>query len=162
MDLTPCSQEPHQISQHSTSTYASTYRSAKHSFNSCLPQDVVLKYTQYCTSIAVDRQFCRVSKCQKDDNTNPGSQRWALFMSMLPITQRHQILSLSKIVHARLRNKVWYGQSYQGLRQLVCLMGMVRFMQIIHTKIPPARGVENFRQTGQGNASRVISAAELH
>jgi hypothetical protein len=66
--LDPCSQEPHQTtyrtSQNSTSTYASTYRSVKHSFNSCLPQDVVLKYTQYCTSMAVDRRFCTVSKRQ--------------------------------------------------------------------------------------------------
>jgi hypothetical protein len=75
-----------------------TYRSVKHSFNSCLPQDVILKYTQYCTSMAVDRRFCTVSKGQRDDNTNPESQRLTLLMSMLPIIQPHQMLSLSKVL----------------------------------------------------------------
>lgn len=33
-----------------------------------------------------------------DDNTNPGSQRLALLMSVLPIIQPHQMLSLSKVL----------------------------------------------------------------
>jgi len=69
--LGPCSQEPHQTtyrtSQISTSTYANTYQSVKHSFDSCLPQVVILKYTQYCISMTVDRRFCKVSKGQMDD-----------------------------------------------------------------------------------------------
>ena len=54
----------YRTSQNSTSIYASTYRSIKHSFNSCLPQDVVLKYTQHCTSMTVHRRFWAVSKRQ--------------------------------------------------------------------------------------------------
>jgi hypothetical protein len=33
-----------------------------------------------------------------DDNTNPGSPRFALLLSMLPIIQSHQMLCLSKVL----------------------------------------------------------------
>jgi hypothetical protein len=49
----------------------SIYRFVKESFNSSLPYEVVLKYTQYCSAMAVDRRFCMISKGQKEDNTNP-------------------------------------------------------------------------------------------
>jgi hypothetical protein len=58
------------------------YRSVKHSFNSCLPQDVVLKYTQSCTSMAVDRRFCTVSKRQ-GARTGPLPLSWGIKFSRL-------------------------------------------------------------------------------
>jgi hypothetical protein len=73
--LDPCSKEPRQTTggaspnfANSTSSNASTYRSVKHSFNSSLPQKVVLKHTQHCSVIAVDRRFCTVSNGPEDDN----------------------------------------------------------------------------------------------
>jgi hypothetical protein len=132
----------YRTSQNSTLTYASTYQSIKHSFNSCLPQDVILKYTQSCTSVTVDRRFCTVSKCQKDDYTNPGSQRLALLISMLPMIQRHQKLSLRYCL-CKTAQQGTVQKLYRGLRQLVCLVDMVKFMQIRnHTR---GRFITRFR-----------------
>jgi hypothetical protein len=110
------------LTEISTSTSANTHRSVKHSFNSCLPQDVILKYTQYFTPMVVDRRFCTVSKGQWakwNDNTNPGSQRLALLMSMLPIIQPHQLLSLSKVLFMQDRATRCGTAVYRMLRQLV-------------------------------------------
>jgi hypothetical protein len=133
-------------------------RSVKHSFNSCLPQDVVLKYAQCCTSMAVDRRFCTVSKDQKDNNTNPGSQRLALLMSMLPIIQRHQMLSLNKVLFMQDRTTrrgttVVSRVTTSGVRNRHSEVhtNTKSNQGTIHTKGPFARGAENFMQERQGN-----------
>lgn len=50
-----------------------------------------------------------------DDNSNPGSQRLALLMSMLPILQPPpDAFPEQGIVHARPRDKARYGSCIEG------------------------------------------------
>jgi hypothetical protein len=115
-----------------TSTYASTYRSVKHSFNSSLPQEVVLKYTQYCCVIAVDRRFCMGFKGPKGRQ----HKSWEALTFGAPhehVThhrQRLQVLPLGKALFMQDRAINAVRQLYRGLRQLVCLRAIMRFMQI--------------------------------
>ena len=65
----PCSQRATRASHlpNLANSYASTYRSVIEPFNSSLLHGVVLKCTQYCSAVAVDRRFCIILKGQKED-----------------------------------------------------------------------------------------------
>jgi hypothetical protein len=108
--------EPHLPSfANSTSSYASTYRSVKHSFNSCLPQDVVLEYTQYCTSNGSRLTLLYGFKGPKGrqhkswESTFVAPREHATHHTTLPDTFPEQ-----RIVHARRRDQARYGSCIQG------------------------------------------------
>jgi hypothetical protein len=96
----------------------------------------------------------------------------ALLRSMLPIIQRHQMLSLSKVLFMQDRAT----RRSTAVVSRVTTAGVLNghgeahantksHQGTIHIKGPFARGAENFMQARQGKtskASRVISAAELH
>jgi hypothetical protein len=107
-------------SQIPTSTYASTYRSVGHSFNSCLSQEVVLKYTQYCTSMAVDRDSARFQKAQRTTTQILGVHVWCSSWACYPSYNVTRCFPWARYCSCKIAQQGTVWQLYRGLRQMVC------------------------------------------
>lgn len=93
----------------------------------------------------------------KDDNTNSGSQYLAFPISMLPIIQRYQILSLSKVLFMRDRATRYSTTVVSSVTIAGVLNGhdetradAKSHQGKVHTKVLSSRGAENSMRARQG------------
>lgn len=126
-------------------------RSVKHSFNSCLPQDVVL----YLNTHNVAPQWQSIDDSVRSQRTKRtttqilGVNVWRSSRACYPSYNATRCLPWTRYCSCKTAQQGAVRRLYRGLRPLVCVIGIVRFIQIRnHTRgrfIPRARLPEERR-----------------